>query len=219
MRKFWTGTDLTILKRLYPNTRSAEIAEILNCSVYRIYNKANQLGLKKSIEFKRSEVLIKGLMTKGVSHRFIKGHEPTNKGKKWSEFMTPEGQKNSLKTTFQKGHLPHNTKSDNEISLRNDDGYSYKYIRVALGKWVPLHIYNWEKSNGKIPGGLIVVFKSPDKMNCDISNLELITREENMRRNTIHRYPSELKFTIRKLKQLNRLINEKQDSRLAESSL
>jgi hypothetical protein len=219
MRTFWTDRDIETLKRLYPDTRSAEIAEILNCTIYRIYNKAYQLGLKKSIEFKRSEALIKGLMTKGVSHRFSKGHEPANKGKKWDEFMTPEGQKNSLKTTFRKGHLPHNTKSDNEISLRNDDGYLYKYIRVALGKWQPLHVYNWEKVNGKIPEGYIVVFKSPDKMNCDISNLELITREENMMRNTIHRYPPELKFTIRKLKQLNRLINEKQDSRLTESSL
>ena len=40
----------------------------------------------------------------------------------------------------------------------------------------------WQDINGEIPEGMIVVFKD-DKLNCDISNLEMITREENLIRN------------------------------------
>lgn len=39
------------------------------------------------------------------------------------------------------------------------------------------------------------------------SNLELISREENMRRNTIHHYPEELKEVIRTFSKLNKKIN------------
>ena len=54
--------------------------------------------------------------------------------------------------------------------------------------------------HGEIPKGLIIVFKDNNPMNCTIENLEAITRIENMRRNTYHRYPNELKRTIKLLK-------------------
>ena len=73
----------------------------------------------------------------------------------------------------------------------------------------------WEEVNGPVPHGHIVVFCDKNAANIEISNLELITRAENMRRNTIHRYPSELKETIRQLGKLKKAIseasNEKQD--------
>ncbi len=37
--------------------------------------------------------------------RFPKGHIPANKGKKWDEFMSQEGQANSRKTQFKAGEI------------------------------------------------------------------------------------------------------------------
>ena len=109
---------------------------------------------------------------------FKKGHESWNKGKKF----VAGGRSNE--TQFKDGHLPHNTKHDYAISLRKDkSGWTYKYIRLALGKWIPLHRHVWKTVKGEIPPGMIIIFKNSDTMDCRIENLEMISRAENARRN------------------------------------
>jgi site-specific recombinase XerD len=73
----------------------------------------------------------------------------------------------------------------------------------------------WETIYGKIPDGQIVVFKDGDRANFDIENLELITREENMRRNTIQNYPDDLQKVIRIFHKLSKKVSahEKQVAR------
>lgn len=118
------------------------------------------------------------------------GSIPVNKGKKIREYMSPDAVKKVLATTFKAGHLPHNAVgfNDGDISIRYDHkkrgGKAYKYIRLSLGKWYPLHQYKWELKNGKIPAGHCLWFKDEDSMNTDLKNLELITRAENMKRNS-----------------------------------
>lgn len=221
MRKPWTNIEIKILKALYPDTQGIEIASLLKCSLCRIYNRANKMGLRKSLEFKESELSgrITKLLILGAEFRFQKDQTPFNKGLTWDEYMSPEKQQESFKTTFQKGHLPHNTKSDGEISLRVDSrGYQYKHIRTSVGVWKHLHVHNWEKENGPVPEGFIVVFKSADKMNCEVSNLELITREENMVRNSIQRYPADLQLAMKSLKKLNYQINDKKQDIRSQGS-
>lgn len=87
----------------------------------------------------------------------------------------------------------------------------YVEIRIRKGKYVLKHRHVWEQANGKVPKGYIVVFKDRNQNNIVVENLELISREENMQRNTIHRFPYELKSTIRLVNKLKRTINEKQD--------
>lgn len=214
-RKCWSDKDLNKLIELYPNMQSIEVAKIFNCGIHRIYNKAFSLGLKKSQAYLNSEEsgrMAKG-DTRGLGSRFPKGHKPFNKGLGWSEWMDEEARLKSLKTTYKKGQLPHNTKSDGEVSIRKDNnGNSYKYIRINVAEWQSLHSYNWEKENGPVPESHIVVFKTPDKMNCDISNLELITREENMRRNSYLRYPEDIRRLIQIKGALNRQINKQNDT-------
>ncbi len=85
---------------------------------------------------------------------------------------------------FKKGDLPKNTLSDYMITTRVDQGGRViKYIRVALGKWVELQHYNWKQAGKDIPSGMVLVFKDGDSTNCEISNLELITKAENLSRN------------------------------------
>ncbi|MNN30638.1 hypothetical protein D3C81_1442920 [compost metagenome] len=69
----------------------------------------------------------------------------------------------------------------------------------------------WEQHHGQVPAGLILVFRDRNKQNIQLDNLELITRAENCRRNSIHRYPPELKDVIRLQKKLERTIRKRRD--------
>ncbi len=112
----------------------------------------------------------------GQQHRFKVGQVPFNKGTK--------GLMKRNKTSFKRRHVPHNAKPNETVSVRKDSsGTVYQYIKMAKRKWVLYHRHLWEQVNGPIPIGHIVVFRDKNTMNCELSNLELITRAEHVRRN------------------------------------
>ncbi|EPV8693090.1 HNH endonuclease signature motif containing protein, partial [Pseudomonas aeruginosa] len=91
------------------------------------------------------------------------------------------------------------------------DGYLQRKISdtgYPPRDWKGIHILLWEEHFGPIPAGHCVCFKDNNKQNVVIDNLELITRAERMRRNSIHRYPPELKSAIRVISKLKRTIQE-----------
>jgi hypothetical protein len=143
---------------------------------------------------------------------FKKGYLPKNIGLKQADYMSPEGIENSKATRFQKRQEPKNTSFDGNITIRHlsqsRNLKPYKYIRISKGKWKPLHRHIWETEKGKIPKGYNVVFKDGDTLNCVIDNLECISNEDNIIRNSIHQYPVELKKEIRKVAKLKRVINK-----------
>jgi len=155
------------------------------------YIKANLHLSDKELgcHFSKAASTIKSLrgkykILKGINTQFKPGHTPANKGKKISA-----KEKEKYKHTFyQKGHKPHNTKYDGYIGKRTDTrtGITYKVIRISKNTFKHLHVHNWEKANGPVPEGFIVAFKTSDTMNCEPENLELITRAENMKRNSFH---------------------------------
>lgn len=117
--------------------------------------------------------------------RIQKGSTPPNKGKRQVDVYTPEQLERIRATQFKKGNEPHNTRSDGEISIRKDkSGLSYQYIRIKKAKWELLQRVIWEKHHGKIPAKHVVTFKDGNTMNCNIENLELLSMEENMLRNS-----------------------------------
>jgi hypothetical protein len=146
-----------------------------------------------------------------------------NAGKKMSEYCTAEFIKKFNRTTWRKGNIPHNTYAhDGVITIRKDKrGVPYKHIRISKGVWLPLHQHVWQQHNGAQPKGMCVAFKDRDTMNCNISNLELITRKENMLRNSVQRFPEEIRKTIHTIGILNRKLNryEKQANRSERSPL
>lgn len=213
MRTFWTEEENNIMKVMYADTPSGFIAEKLNKSVRAVYQQAGKLGLKKSKEFLQSADcgrLYKDC-GKGIDTRFKKGQPSFNKGKKQLEFMTAAAIEKSKATRFKKGRLPHNTKPEGTILFHLDKrtGNKYGYVRDrATGKLNFVHRINYEKSFGEIPEGGVVIFKDGDTLNTDPSNLQLITYAENMKRNTIHRYPQEVKEAIRLISKLTKKINQ-----------
>lgn len=198
----WTDKDLELLRKHYPTTTTAEMCRMLNRSVRSIYSMAKLLDVRKTEEYLREHVFVMEPAI-GEATRFKKGQTPPNKGKKMPQtvYQKVKG------TMFKKGNLPHNTKKDGAVSTRTDkNGTKRPWIRLQKGQWVEMKNYVWENENGPIPPGHCIALKDGNPFNYDLKNLECITRQENMERNTIHNYPEDIKQTIIILSKLNKKV-------------
>jgi DNA-binding CsgD family transcriptional regulator len=139
----------------------------------------------------------------GRSGLFVKGQVSHNKGKKMPEEWVTEEMK---RTQFKKGNVPHNTKSNGAVTVRELQGRPYKFIRVASSKWALLHRYNYEKFIGSIPDQMYVTFRDGNSLNCEPDNLKLETKLEHMTRNSIMRFDAELRSVIRLLGKYKRKV-------------
>lgn len=183
--------------------KTGDLARLIDRSVLSVYNQAHQMGLVKSDHFKNSEAsgCIKPGQRRGKEFEFKKGQTPWNKGKKLPGHTTPA----MRRTQFKKGNRPHNAQPVSSMKL-DKDGYLWEKI-AEPNTWKQYHHLVWESDHGKVPKGMIVVFKSgADRYDFTSADLELITREENMRRNTIHRYPDELKDTMKLIGKLSKKV-------------
>ncbi|WP_268799042.1 HNH endonuclease signature motif containing protein [Pseudomonas huanghezhanensis] len=197
-RRFWTNREIECLTELYPDQQAAAIAQQLNRPISAIHSKAKALGLKKSEAFLNGPLSGRLDGVRGTSTRFQKGVHS------WSKGMSRPATGRSAETQFAQGGLPHNHVPIGTEVLATD---GYLKIKVAEpNKWEWTHRRNWEVAHGPIPKGMVLVFKTPDRTNCDIDNLELLTRSELMRRNSIQRYPQDVKDAIRLLGKLKRTI-------------
>lgn len=142
-----------------------------------------------------------------LDSRIKPGTIPPNKGKK----LSPELYEKVSLTMFKKGNLPRNTKYDGYLSKRHHkrDGKDYMFIRIAQGKFELLHRKIWMDANGPIPEGMQISFKNGDTLDCRLENLELITMAENMKRNSLHNYPVDIRDTLILIGALNRQINKR----------
>ena len=195
--------------RRYPFESTAAIAKDLGVSLSKIYNKAWNLGIKKDPLYLRSTQFPKGYLG-GKASQFKPGHKPHNKGKQ----ISAEIYEKVAPTMFKKGNKPHNTKPNGTINLRADKtGRLYQYIKIKDSHWELLQRHVWTKANGEIPRGSVVIFLDGNYLNCELSNLKVITRKENMARNTIQRYPAELQEIMKLTCKLKRKTNGKQQTK------
>ena len=205
-RTEWTPEMLKTLKDKYPDVQTETIAKELELSLTAVYQKANSLGLYKSAEFYESGLsgrLSKNNCNRGKGTRFKKGHIPFNKGKK----MKIAGRMSE--TFFKPGHRPQNAVPVGTEVVSSD---GYLKVKVAEpNEWKYKHRLVWENENGSIAKGMALIFKDGNRMNCSIENLELLTRSELMRRNTIHRYPRELRDAIRSVGKLRKEIRNAEE--------
>jgi len=138
----------------------------------------------------RSQTFVKGYMDRNflvvprevIEERkrlsqFSKGHKPFNKGLKRDQFLNKGALERVKATQFKSGHLPHNTKHDGAISIRESKGIPYAYVRTSVGKWRLLHREVWKQTHGSIPKGFNVQFKDGNTLNCQCDNLYLIHRK------------------------------------------
>jgi hypothetical protein len=157
----WNDEIDNKLRDLYADTPNPELARMFNTTVSSIKNRSKLLNIYKSEAFMKEH-----------SGKFKKGMHTWNKGVK--------GYMGANSGSFKKGNQPSNTKHDNAISIRNDGGRKYKFIRISKSVWKPLHVYKYEKKYGPIPEGHILIFKNRDTLDCSLSNIRLISREQHI---------------------------------------
>jgi hypothetical protein len=205
MIQHWSLYQLVFLEENYEHMSNAHIGEVIGKTRIQVAWQMIRQGWRRSaikhwsdadLEFMRTHAHLgepglakamgvrqqkirtalrnHGIRT-GNKTQFKKGINPWNAGRHVR--MSPG-------TEFKKGMLPHNTKHDGYIGIRKDKtGRPYKVIRLSLGKWETYNRYVWKQHHGAIPKGMLVIHKDGDALNCQIDNLELMTRKANVMRN------------------------------------
>ena len=217
-RRFWTKDEEHLLTQLYPSTPMPELIQRFNRLDRAIYSKAKAMGLSRSAEYLASEHacrLRKGDNV-GAEFRFKAGQQPWNAGMNgW------QAGGRSAETRFKPGTINGSAAERLKpvgFERVTDDGILQRKIRAdgpPHRRWQSVHEIIWEEHNGPRPAGHLVVFKDGNRCNFSLDNLELISRAENCRRNSIHRYPPELKHAIRTLAKLKRTIEDSSNEKPA----
>ncbi len=216
-RKVWSDSESRLIARLYPTTDTFELARQVGVSPFQLYRRASWLGLAKSAPFRRELARQCGERLKlvGASTRYPPGHSPANKGVKgW------QAGGRSRATQFKMGHRPQTYRPIGSVTTDRD---GYLKIKVSdegkqVERWRFAHVLAWERSTGRlVPKGHAVVFRDSDKANVEPSNLELVSRAELMRRNTIHNLPEPIKRVLFAKSRLTRVIREKERSQNAKT--
>jgi len=200
--KPFTKEHETFIVSNYLDLTLTAIAKHCGCRLPRI---------KRFLKSKGLEVPQEILDARKRKNHFKKGSVPTNKGKKWQEYMSEEAQSRCKATQFKKGGLPHNTKYDGAIVERKDNsGKVYLYYRVSKANWQLYHRVIWERKYGKIKKGYNIIFKDGNTKNININNLQMVSDEENMLRNSIHKFHPEIVPTMALCAKLNKLIKKQE---------
>lgn len=215
----WTEDDLRRLRELYPDRRTAEVAEILRRSLSNTYAAAARMGLKKSEAFRNSPEsgrIRKGHHDgRGRAYRFQKGAVPANKGLRRPGWAPGRMAETQFQRGCRSGIAARNWRPIGTI-LPDSDGYLRIKVREAVhGKeptgfgnqmvWPFLSRHTWEQQNGPVPPSHTIAFKDGNRQNCAIENLECVSRAEMARRNRMWgRYPRDLAEAIHANGQLKR---------------
>jgi len=155
----WKDEEKEYLKEITPGHHYKEIQELMN----------------GKFDYKFTLSQIKGVIARsnfntGFTGQFKKEHTPFNKGMKG---ICAEG---SEKGWFEKGVIPPNHKKVGSESITID---GYTTVKIAEpNKWRLKQQIVWEKYNGKMPSGHVIIFGDADKSNLDINNLILVSRQQ-----------------------------------------
>ena len=182
--RFWTPEKDEWFRAFVPGHCEAEIS----AEHERIYGTPltpSQIGNRKSKL---------GVQSGTNGGQFRRGRAPANKGKKWSEYGTPEGHERSRATCFKKGEV--HDRPDGWLKplgherVDAKDGYVYVKVRDSRihgiqeqrpgnynSNYRLKHHVIYEQVHGPIPEGCNVVFADHDKRNFDPSNLVAVPRD------------------------------------------
>lgn len=217
-RQPWTDHEREVLRALYPEYSAAECAQAMGRSTWSVINQVDKLGLRKSPEWiaQRSRELAQNPNHGARAHRFEPGLVPHNKGKPFKVAGR------SAETQFRPGRPAHEASNWLPIGSEriNADGYLERKTTddpglVPARRWVAVHRLVWEAANGPIPPGMIVVFRpgmrTTSAAEITVERLELISRAQNMQRNTIHNYPKPIKSLIRAVGRAQRALETRSE--------
>jgi hypothetical protein len=202
MSRAWTEQENTYLVANFADTTNAKLALDLNRSEGGISARASKSGLVKSVQHQEK------VRKNQAKTQFKTGHTTWNKGQKF----VAGGR--SIETRFKPGQKPKNhhpigheriTRDGNTQRKLTDTGCTRKdYVNIS-------HIV-WIAENGAIPAGHIIRHKDGNNQNCELSNLQCISKADNMRLNSYHNYPAPIPQLIQLRSALNRQLNNRSKS-------
>ena len=200
----WSIKDKNYLSRHFPYRKTSDIAKVLGRTYSSTAQKARIMGLKKSEKFYMSALSGRSNVINNHATRFKKGHKTWNKG------LHFEAGGKSKETRFKKGNMPQTWRPIGSERI-DKDGILVRKVSDNRSKkdWKPVHVLIWERENGPVPDGFIVIFKNKTKSDFNVNNLECISRCENMIRNGTWSNDPEIAKTIHARGVLNRLINKR----------
>jgi len=147
-------------------------ANIKGISVFKLVDKINK-RFDTDLNYNQIRAYVKNhKLTSGHDTQYKKGHNPTGG-------CIKKGQRRGVKTEYKKGVHPHNwvpvgaerITTDGYIDIKVQDGHQQH-------NWKAKHKIIWEKANGPIPKGNVVIFANGDNRDFDIDNLLCITKHQ-----------------------------------------
>lgn len=234
-KRFWKFEELALVRELYSDMPTQELADKLGRRLSTVYAAASNMGLHKSAAYLAGPEacrLRRGDEV-GKAYRFVKGQIPANKGTRRPGWAPGRMASTQFRKGERRGAANENWKPIGTI-LADHEGYLRIKIREGIAGqasgfgntkiWPLLQRHVWEQHNGPIPAAHAIVFKDRDRANCAIGNLECIPRGELMRRNSFRtNCPPELIQVIQLRGVLNRVIRrrerEKQDDGSTQPSI
>lgn len=209
----WPPGLVAALIEAYPHVPTEWIAQAWRRPIKSVYAKAQALGLKKTETFLASELAgrIRRGSPIGVNGRFQKGITPWNKGMHYTaggrsaETRFKPGERRGVAVELYKPIGTERISKDGYLERKINDGLPLQK------RWRAVHLLVWEAAHGPLPAGHAIAFKDGDKRHIQLDNLELITRAELMRRNTIHSYPKEIAQLVQLRSAVTRQINRRKE--------
>ena len=195
----WQPWQIELLVRNHAHSTNADLAVALGRSRPSVMDKAMKLGLVKTAQHRAAAPR---------ATQFKPGGAPWNKGVHY----TTGGR--SGETRFKPGHRAQTWVPIGSLRI-NADGYLGRKTNDEAPShrhWTSVHRLVWEAAHGPVPAGHAVVFlpgrRTTVEADITLDALELLTRAELMRRNSVHtRMPPELVALVQLRGALNRQIN------------
>lgn len=175
-RHYWSNEELEWLRVNYPKYTQAELLTKFN-------EHHNTNFTLKSLR----AVLKRYRIFSGRTGQWQKGQTAWNKGMKWDEYMSEEGQASSSKTWFVSdgsiNNSNHNIVPIGTEALTGKDGYIVVKVNEPSGRkdrrcWKLKHHIIWEQAYGPIPKDQCVIFLDGNNRNFNLDNLALVNRAE-----------------------------------------
>lgn len=198
--RIWSKEEMKLLSDRYAESVTSELARALGRTSAQVFKKASYMGLRKSAAFKtRMAETLRGKRRPG---QFAPGNRPWNKG------IPYRSGGRSVEHQFQPGKRPQNWRPIGYE--RVVQGYLERKVTdtgVTGADFRLVHHLVWEASGrGPVPAGYALVFRDGDARNFALENLELVSREDLMRRNSIHSHGPELARLYQLIGAVNRRI-------------
>lgn len=221
-RRFWTPAEDAELTRRYATETAKAIAADIGRGERAVYMRVWALGLSKPATWFAEctrQRWAEGRHENSRARSFAKGAAPFNKGRPLAEWNPNLDACRA--TQFKPGRLPSEARNYRPIGSLRIGAYGQLERKTTddqaihpSRRWSPVSRIVWEAANGPVPPGMIVRFRDGKATTVEseitLDRLELVSRRENMLRNSRHnRYPPEVNQVMQLMGALNRKINNR----------